>query len=86
MVQDCAEYTNYVKHGNSPVDGFILQAPISDREGFAVFYPDIETSVQVAEKMIAEGKADHIVPKAFIPPMLGSAVTAYRLKALLGKG
>ncbi|KKP07893.1 hypothetical protein THAR02_00101 [Trichoderma harzianum] len=84
--QDCAEYTNYAKHGSSPVDGFILQAPISDREAFKLEFPDTDKSVQVAEQMIAEGKADHIAPKEVIPPSLGLAVSAYRLRSLLAKG
>ncbi|RFU74821.1 esterase lipase superfamily [Trichoderma arundinaceum] len=84
--QDCAEYTNYTKHGSSPVDGFILQAPISDREAFKLEFPDTDRSVQIAEQMIAEGKADHIAPKEVIPPSLGPAVSAYRLRSLLAKG
>ncbi|EHK21091.1 uncharacterized protein TRIVIDRAFT_51661 [Trichoderma virens Gv29-8] len=84
--QDCAEYTNYAKHGSSPVGGFILHAPISDREAFKLEFPDTDKSVQVAERMIAEGKADHIAPKEIIPPSLGPAVSAYRLRSLLAKG
>ncbi|KAL6901052.1 DUF1749 domain-containing protein [Trichoderma evansii] len=75
--QDCAEYTNYAKHDSSPVDGFILQAPISDREAFKLEFPDTDKSVQVAEQMIAAGKADHIAPKEVIPPSLGPAVSAH---------
>lgn len=80
------EYANYAKHNSNPVDGFILQAPISDREAFKLEFPDTDKSVQVAEQMIAAGKADHIAPREVIPPSLGPAVSAYRLRSLLAKG
>lgn len=80
------EYANYGKHQNEPVDGFILQAPVSDREGLAPVCPDMDDAIEYATKMIAEGKSDQLVPKDNVPSMVGAPITAYRLHSLLAKG
>lgn len=84
--QGCMEYANYGKHQNEPVDGFILQAPVSDREGLAPVCPDMDDAIEYATKMIAEGKSDQLVPKDNVPSMVGAPITAYRLHSLLAKG
>lgn len=79
------EYTNYAKNGAEPVDGFILQAPISDRDGIDQFFPTWQTSLDFADKWIAEGKADWCMPRDLVPAVLGAPITAYRLRSLLAK-
>lgn len=83
------EYSNYALHGNYPVDGFILQAPVSDREALADLYPGLPASIEFAEKWIAEGRAEDCVPKQLILPLLPSPqvpMSAYRVHALGAKG
>ncbi|KAI5459859.1 hypothetical protein BGZ63DRAFT_415318 [Mariannaea sp. PMI_226] len=84
--QDCMEYTNYEKHGNEPVDGFILQGCVSDRETLDLIMSDPEPSLALAAKMIAEGKADHMMPKDMLPDVLGAPISAYRFQSLAAKG
>ncbi|KAK5988917.1 UPF0613 protein PB24D3.06c [Cladobotryum mycophilum] len=84
--QDCMEYTHYAKHINNPVDGFILQAPVSDRESLEVVLPDHQNYLDYANKMITDGRGDHCMPKDQIPAMLGEAVTAKRFHSLFAKG
>ncbi|CAI6082377.1 unnamed protein product [Clonostachys chloroleuca] len=84
--QDCMEYTNYARHNNEPVDGFILQAPVSDREGLEGMFPEWRDSLAVADQMIAEGKSDWCIPKDKVPPVFNCPMTAYRLRSLIAKG
>lgn len=79
------EYTNYVKHRNEPVDGFILQAPVSDRDGLEIIFPEWQESLDFADKWIAEGKADWCMPRNLVPASLGAPITAYRLRSLIAK-
>lgn len=79
-------YTNYVKHGNEPVDGFILQAPVSDREALDDLFPTWRESLEHAENLIAEGKKDHLMPVDLVPHDLGAPMTAYRLWSLMAVG
>jgi hypothetical protein len=80
------EYTNYRKHGNEPVDGFILQAPVSDRDSLEIICTDWERNLAVAEKMIREGKSDWFMPIDEVPSVLGGTpITAYRLHSLMAK-
>lgn len=83
--QDCMEYTNYARHGNEPVEGFILQAPVSDRESLEIVAPDWKESLRVADEMIADGRSDHCVPKDKVPPIVNAPITAYRLRSLIAK-
>jgi hypothetical protein len=39
-----------------------------------------------AEDMIARGEKDEVMPKALIPPIFSSPVTAYRWHSLIAKG
>ena len=79
------EYTNYAKHNAEPVDGFILQAPVSDREGLDIVAPNWRESLAKANAMIAEGKADWAMPKDKVPNVLGAPISAYRLQSLVAK-
>lgn len=80
------EYTNYYRHNNEPVDAFILQAPVSDREGLEIVHPDYQECLDHADKMIAEGRADDCMPSDKVPGVLNAPVSAYRLRSLVAKG
>jgi hypothetical protein len=83
------EYSNYSKYGNEPVDGFILQAPVSDREGFAMFMAEdqVEESLEVARALIDAGKAQTIMPADKIPVIFRKTpFSAYRWHSLISVG
>ncbi|KAF4990659.1 hypothetical protein FGRMN_8331 [Fusarium graminum] len=84
--QDCIEYANYEKHNNEPVDGFILQGPVSDRETLELIFPDPQPSLDLAAKMISEGKGGDCMPFDMIPAVLGAPISAYRFQSLTSKG
>lgn len=86
--QDCMEYTDYAKHGAEPVDGFILQGAVSDREAFGPLVPkeELEASVAKAAELVRSGREDTIMPKNMITEMLGAPITAYRYHSLLAPG
>lgn len=87
--QDCIEYTNYEKHHNEPVDGFIIQASVSDREALPIDKgkETIDKVVAIATEMIKSGKADDAVPKSQLPPVFEPfPVTAYRWHSLAAVG
>ncbi|WQF75740.1 Putative fusarinine C esterase SidJ, alpha/Beta hydrolase [Colletotrichum destructivum] len=83
--QDCAEYT---KHKEDPVDGFILQGPVSDRESIADSVdPDwLKKSLEYAEKLIDEGKEWEAMPRDQLPSFFQTPMTAYRWHSLAAKG
>lgn len=83
--QDCMEYTNYAKHNAEPVDGFILQACISDRDGLDIVASNWRDCLAVADQMIAEGKSDWCMPKDKVPNVLQAPISAYRLRSLIAK-
>lgn len=80
------EYANYPRYSNPPVDGFILQAPVSDREGAEMLFPDCRSKVEYAAKMIAEGRGGDCMPSEQSFAMLGAPVTAQRFYDLYAKG
>ncbi len=84
--QDCMEYADYAKHNNEPVDAFILQAPVSDREALEEVYPEFQESLDLATQWIAEGRANDCLPSDKVPPMLAAPMSAYRLHSLCAKG
>ncbi|CRK15560.1 hypothetical protein BN1723_010711 [Verticillium longisporum] len=86
--QDCIEYTNHVKYDTPPVDGYILQSPVSDRETAGMSMPAdyLEATIATAKQMIAEGKQEDAMPRHSIPPVFSSLVTAYRWNSLAAKG
>lgn len=80
------EYADYAKHNNPPVDGFIMQGPVSDREAFEPVEPHIQAGLSLAEEWIAQGKANDCLPRDKVPRELGAPLSAYRLKSLIAKG
>jgi hypothetical protein len=80
------EYTNYTRHRNEPVDGFILQAPISDREGLAPMFPSLNDNLEVANKLVSDGKEKHLMPIDQVPYVYSAPMTAYRLQSLVKPG
>ncbi|KKY36128.1 putative dolichol-phosphate mannosyltransferase [Diaporthe ampelina] len=87
--QDCIEYNDYEKHQNEPIDGFILQGSVSDREGFVVDLgkDEADRMVALATEMVNDGRKDDAVPKSRLPrPFFPWPVTAYRLQSLAGVG
>ena len=69
-------------------DGYIMQAPTSDRETATLFMPVdfLRTSFQHAEKLITKGKEMQIMPAELIPPIFSSPITAYRWHSLISVG
>jgi hypothetical protein len=80
------EYSNYAKYKNSTVDGFILQAPVSDREGLMASFPECQETLDLANKMIDEGRGEDCLPMKNVQGMLGAPLSAYRLHSLCAKG
>ncbi|QPH12675.1 hypothetical protein C2857_004945 [Epichloe festucae Fl1] len=83
--QDCIEYADYAKHNSPPVDGFIVQGPISDRETMHDIFPSHQDSLDLADQWIAEGRAHDCLPRDKVPQDLGAPMTAYRFKSLIAK-
>ena len=80
------EYSDYQKYGNEQVDGFILQAPVSDREAFSLFMSkeELEASLKVAKDLIDAGKAQSIMPQDKVT--FKTPITAYRWHSLMAHG
>ncbi|GBF96132.1 hypothetical protein Rsub_08880 [Raphidocelis subcapitata] len=67
--------------GAAPLEGIILQGPVSDREWLARFHPDLLALLPEARRAVAEGRGDQIIARA--PCDLGAApLCAARLVAL----
>ncbi|KAI4652018.1 hypothetical protein J4E93_002215 [Alternaria ventricosa] len=71
-----------------PVDGYIMQAPTSDRETAGLLMPQdlLSASLKHAEALIAKGEEKTIMPNSFIPPIITSPITAYRWHSLISFG
>jgi hypothetical protein len=82
------EYTDHKKYDNPLVDGYILLAPVSDREAASTLTPsnELEQSIKVAEGMIKQGHDQETMPGGSIPPIFASPITAYRWYSLAAKG
>lgn len=84
------EYNRYDKHGNEPVDGFIMQGSISDREGYVdvLTQTTVDDMISLAKEMIDAGRGDDAVPKSKLPPgfFFPNPMTAYRLHSLAAVG
>lgn len=84
--QDVMEYLVGPGHENRPpIDGAIIQAPVSDREASLMLMPHDQytKSVAAAQTMVSEGKADEIVPTSVTHGFFGAPVTARRWLSLL---
>ncbi|CAM1502995.1 Fc.00g077710.m01.CDS01 [Cosmosporella sp. VM-42] len=84
--QDCLEYTDYSKHSNEPVDGFIMQGPISDRDALDLLMDDPQSSLKLAENWIADGRENDVLPMDKVPALLNAPISAYRFQSLAMKG
>lgn len=80
------EYSNYDRHHNEPVDGFILQGPISDRDAFKAVIPDTEKSINYARELIAKGREKDVMPNDLVPEALNAPISAYRFISLIAEG
>lgn len=83
----CQDIMEYLVGGLEypAIDGAILQAPVSDREALVSEFStsDIESSVSVAQEMIATNKGEDIMPRTKIVDYFGAPVCARRLLSLL---
>lgn len=73
----------------SPVDGAILQAPVSDREATLASSPSEVTSALTlcAQRYVQEKRASDVLPNEVVYPVYGNVpVTAYRALSLLSPG
>ncbi|CAO3615380.1 unnamed protein product [Cunninghamella blakesleeana] len=75
--QDCYWHNKYGKYSND-VTGYILQAPVSDREYGMSLISDFSQQVDYAKKMIDEGKGAEYLPKSISE----NPITAYRFYSL----
>lgn len=84
------EYNRYDKYHNEPVDGFIMQGSVSDRECYAgLMAPEtLGDMVSLAKNMIDTGKGEDVVPKSKLSAgfMFPNPMTAYRLHSLAAVG
>ncbi|KAI0532892.1 hypothetical protein GGR58DRAFT_146495 [Xylaria digitata] len=83
--QDCLEYTAPA-HDTSPVDGYILQAPVCDRDAIALEmgYDQLEESVKAAKELIDTGKSHERMTLTKLPEfMKDTPISAWRWYALV---
>ena len=79
------EYTKSSAY-NDPVEAFVLQGPVSDRETLKEVCPEYNDSLALASEMVANGKGHEMMPSDMTPSVLGAPMTAYRLWSLCAKG
>jgi alpha-beta hydrolase superfamily lysophospholipase len=82
--QDVMEYLLDRSKSLHPVDGGIIQAPVSDREGMkALMRPGLyQHSVDAALKMVESGKGEDIMPSDSTECFFGPMVSARRWLSL----
>ncbi|KAH9572141.1 hypothetical protein CY35_02G130900 [Sphagnum magellanicum] len=76
--QDIVHYLRTGGHCSRAVRGAILQAPVSDREYLATL-PGTQPMLELAEKMIQEGKGNDLMPREASPQ---APITASRYRSL----
>lgn len=77
----CQDIVHYMKKNSAcsrAVRGAILQAPVSDREYLATL-PETASMIDLASKMISEGKEQELMPREANPH---APITAYRYHSL----
>jgi pimeloyl-ACP methyl ester carboxylesterase len=92
--QDCVAYSSSLSSGDREgvdVDGYILQAGVSDREAFSLEMDSstIKKITDWAETKIKEGKGeDEVVPRSWLPEGMftDGFVSAYRWYSLASVG
>lgn len=83
--QDIIEYLTGAGHETRPsIEGGIIQAPVSDREGLIMMMdPDLyRNSCLAAQKMVDEGNGDEILPKKETGNVFPAPCTAKRWLSL----
>jgi hypothetical protein len=71
------------------VDGYILQAPTSDREtaGLLMTPEEYDTSLTHATDLIAKGEKETFMPSSLLPAIFsGLPITAYRWHSIISPG
>lgn len=79
------EYTSPEYKGASPVEGYILQGPVSDRGALAKEMGEskLEESVRAAKDIITSGKSHERMPLDYLPDsMQDTPISAFRWHAL----
>ena len=91
--QDTMHYLTSEGAAQRPkIDGAILQAPVSDREGMAMLMGDMQEehdeAVEMAREWVAEGKGDDVLPNERTIYFYGkhAAVSANRFLSLMSPG
>jgi hypothetical protein len=79
-------YVNYKTATEHPVEGYILQAAVSDREASTMDPESLEKSIECAVEMISQGLQDECMPKSQVDQMTIHPITAYRWQSLAAKG
>ncbi|ORY69982.1 dolichol-phosphate mannosyltransferase [Pseudomassariella vexata] len=82
--QDCMEYAS-PSYANASVNGFILQAPVSDRGAIKMIWTEeeLEKSLELAKSMVAAGKGHERMPREQLPSAYyDTPMSAFRYYAL----
>lgn len=83
--QDCMEYTAPI-HEAPSVDGYILQAPVCDRDAMAleIGYSRLDESIRAAKQLIDAGKCQERMATSHLPEfMQDTPISAWRWNALV---
>ncbi|KAI9282303.1 hypothetical protein BY458DRAFT_552523 [Sporodiniella umbellata] len=78
----CQDSQWHNRHSNKKVLGYILQAPVSDREFLSKNADDYQSSLDLATKMRKEGKGQDLMPRSIAE----TPTTADRYYSLTAKG
>ncbi|KAI8964116.1 DUF1749-domain-containing protein [Daldinia sp. FL1419] len=82
--QDCMEYTS-PSHNAAPVEGYILQAPVSDRGAIAseMGQSKLDESIEIAKQLITSGRGhERMLPEKTSPSFHDTPISASRWYAL----
>ncbi|RYP79230.1 hypothetical protein DL771_000208 [Monosporascus sp. 5C6A] len=83
--QDIMEYTDPAHDGLSPVEGYILQGPVSDRGAISmeIGESNLDESIKAAKNIIASGKGYGRMPLEHLPASFqGTPISVFRWYAL----
>ncbi|KAK6866154.1 hypothetical protein PG995_002682 [Apiospora arundinis] len=86
----CQDLMEYAATSSDPVDGYILQAPVSDREGSLVGKgaeeeKKLDEIISIAKYMISSGKGDHPMSHDHLSEGYDRPMSARRFYALHAK-
>ncbi|ORY09954.1 hypothetical protein BCR34DRAFT_459763, partial [Clohesyomyces aquaticus] len=85
--QDIMQYLTFPSSSSTrlSLDGAILQAGISDREGLAevISTEEYSSAANTCREWIAAGRANHVLPPSPISSLFGAQMTASRCYSLL---